>query len=157
MSSTIDISRRRRLRRPHRRSVFLSCRFADREFVNSLIRLLKREGFEVMTGKSANGYISRAILESIEGCSLFLCLMTRDEVKADGGYTVSPWVLAETGAALAFRKPLVLMVQEGVTRIGGLQGDLQELRFTVKSFLDAALDAVEQLESYCQRPILKSA
>ena len=81
--------------------------------------------------------------------------MTRDEAKADGSYTTSPWLLEETGAAVALGKPLVLMVQQGVTGIGGLPGDWQRIHFTDKDFLDAALDAIEQLESYLGHPVAK--
>jgi hypothetical protein len=119
--------------------------------MGSLIRFLKHEKFEVMTGESACTYISRAILDRIKVCDLFLCLMTRDEVKADGTYTTSPWLLQEIGAAVALDKPLVLMVQDGVSGIGGLQADWQRIHFTDKTFLRAALDALQQLESQSKK------
>jgi hypothetical protein len=40
------------------------------------------------------------------------------------------------------------MVEEGVTDIGGLQGDWQRIHFGAKGFLKAALDAIEHLKSY---------
>ena len=60
----------------------------------------------------------------------------------------APWLLEEKGAALALGKPLVLMIEEGVSDFGGLQGDWQRLHFAPKGFLSAALEAVKQLESY---------
>src|SRR5262245_55785999 len=89
-------------------SVFLSYRFKD-AYVEGLIRLLEQNGFSVVTGNSANSSISRAILGRIRCCDFFLCLMTRHAAKKDGTYTTSPWLLEEKGAALALRKPLVLM------------------------------------------------
>ena len=74
--------------------------------------------------------------------------MTRDKEKADGTYTTSPWLLEEKGAALAFRKPLVLLIEEGVTDFGGLHGDWQRHHFAAKGFTGAALKAVKQLRSY---------
>jgi len=74
--------------------------------------------------------------------------MTRDKEKVDGTFTASPWLLEEKGAALALGKPIVLMVEEGVSDIGGLQGDWQRIYFGSKGFLSAALEAVEQLKSY---------
>jgi hypothetical protein len=129
-------------------TVFLSYRFADKEYVTGLTRLLQQSGFEVVTGSSANTYVSKAVLERIKECEFFLCLMTRDEKKMDGTYTTSPWLLEEKGAALALKKRLVLMVEEGVTGIGGLQGDWQRIHFGAKEFLTAALEAVNQLRSY---------
>ena len=74
--------------------------------------------------------------------------MTRDKQKSDGTWTTSPWLLEEKGAALALRKPIVLMVEEGVDDFGGLQGDWQRIHFGAKGFLTAAVQAVDQLESY---------
>jgi hypothetical protein len=74
--------------------------------------------------------------------------MTCADAKADGTFTTSPWLLEEKGVALAFGKPLVLMVEEGVTDFGGLQGDWQRIHFGAKGFLTATLEAVAQLKSY---------
>ena len=129
-------------------TVFLSYRFAEDEYLKGLHKLLKQNGFEVVTGQSGNTYISKAILDRIKECEFFLCLMTRHEEKAGGTYTTSPWLLEEKGAAIAFGKPLVLMIEEGVTDIGGLQGDWQRIHFSPRGFLYAALEAIEQLKSY---------
>lgn len=131
-----------------RKAVFLSYRFADQEYVEGLTELLEQNQFEVVTGRSANTYISKAILDRIKSCEFFLCLMTKNEAKADGTFTTSAWLLEEKGAALAFGKPLVLMIEEGVTDFGGLQGDWQRIHFGGKGFLKAALEAVEQLKSW---------
>jgi len=40
------------------------------------------------------------------------------------------------------------MIEDGVSDFGGLQGDWQRIHFGPKGFLKAALQAVEQLESY---------
>ncbi len=130
------------------KNVFLSYRFADQEYVDGLTELLNQNGFAVETGRSANTYISKAILERIKRCDFFLCLMTKNEAKVDGTYTTSGWLLEEKGAALAFGKPLVLMIEEGVTDFGGLQGDWQRIHFGARGFLKAALEAVTQLRSW---------
>jgi nucleoside 2-deoxyribosyltransferase len=133
------------------KKVFLSHRFAEKEFVEGLTRLLQQSGFEVVTGQAANTYISKAIIERIRECDYFLCLMTRDAKKDDGTYTTSAWLLEEKGVALALGRPIVLMIEEGVTDFGGLQGDWQRLHFGDRGFLTAALQAVEQLKSYSGR------
>ena len=145
-----DLSERAKIEKalPPKNTVFLSHRFADEEYVGGLVKLLKQSGFEIVTGKSANTFVSKAVLDRIKACEFFVCLMTRDQAKTDGTYTTSPWLLEKKGAALAFGKPLVLMVEEGVTDYGGLQGDWQRIHFAAKGFLTAALEAVEQLKSY---------
>ncbi len=132
------------------KSVFLSYRFAEEDYVQGLSALLEKDGFSVITGQDTNTYISRAILDRIRSCQFFLCLMTKaeDDEKADGTFGTSAWLLEEKGAALAFGKKIVLMVEEGVTGIGGLQGDWQRIHFTPKGFTTAALKAVKQLKSY---------
>jgi hypothetical protein len=128
-------------------TVFLSCRFADSQYIEGLKELLAEKGFEVVTGENAVGYISEAILQRIRESEFFMCLMTRKDEKADGSYTTSPWLLEEKGAALAFGKYLVLLVEEGVEDFGGLQGDWQRHHFTERGFVTAALKAVNQLRS----------
>jgi hypothetical protein len=130
------------------KTVFLSYRFAEEEYVEGLTKLLVAGGFEVLTGKSSNTYVSRVIIERIRQAPLFLSLMTRADEKADGTFTTSAWLLEEKGVALAFGKPLVLMIEEGVVDFGGLQGDWQRIHFGAKGFLNAALEAVEQLRYY---------
>ncbi len=131
-----------------RRTVFLSHRFAENEYVGGLTRLLENEGFTVSIASPANTYVSQAILQRISEADYFVCLMTRDKEKVDGNYTTSPWLLEEKGAALALKKPVVLLVEHGVDELGGLQGDWQRIHFGPKGYLIAALQAVEQLNSY---------
>ena len=130
------------------KTVFLSYRFAESEYVDGFQTLLEREGFEITTGQDANTFISQAILDRIRSCEFFVCLMTRADEKKDGTFTTSPWLLEEKGAALAMGKRIVLMVENGVNDIGGLQGDWQRIHFTAKSFTSAAIRAVDQLKSY---------
>ena len=49
--------------------------------------------------------------------------MTKQQ--ADGTFTTSTWLHQALGAAIAYNKPLVLLVEEGVTDFRGLQGDWQ--------------------------------
>jgi len=130
------------------RSVFLSYRFAETEYIEGLRELLQREGFSVVTGQDASSYISQAILERISASEFFLSLMTKDQEKQDGSYTTSPWLLEEKGAALAMNKRVVLMVEDDVSDIGGLQGDWQRIHFSTKSFMSAAIRAVDQLKAF---------
>ena len=131
-----------------RRTVFLSHRFAENEYVCGLTRLLENEGFTVSIGSPVNTYVSQAVLQRISDADYFVCLMTRDKEKVDGNYTTSPWLLEEKGAALALKKPVVLLVEHGVDELGGLQGDWQRIHFGPKGYLSAALQAVGQLNSY---------
>lgn len=130
------------------RSVFLSYRFEEGEWIEGLQGLLVDNGFTIVDGKGSNSFIGQGILEKIQEAEFFLCLMTRSKRKEDGLYTTSPWLLEEKGAALALHKRIVLMIEEGVDEYGGLQGDWQRIHFAPKGFTTAALSAVKQLRSY---------
>lgn len=129
-------------------TVFISYDFGHDSVMSGLKDLLAQQGFTTRTGDKSNTYISKAILRRIEESEYFLSVMTKRAEKADGTYTTSPWLLEEKGAAIALGKRLVLMVEEGVSDIGGLEGDWQRIHFGPMGFLTAALTAVKQLKSY---------
>jgi len=149
-----ELSRQARMARGRLqpKSVFVSYRFADQTLVDGFVQLLRRNGFTVETGHSVNTYVHEGVLERIKKCEFFLSLMTRDEEKKDGSFTASAWVLEEKGAALALGKRPVLMVQKGISQHGGLHGDWQVINFTLENFLQAALQAVDQLKAYSGDP-----
>src|SRR5262249_11992156 len=115
--------------------VFLSYRFAETDFVEGLTGMLEDAGFQVVTGRMADGYVSTAVLKRIRECEYFVCLMTRKSMllQPDNGteerWATSPWVIEEKGAAVALGKHIILLVEEGVREIGGLHGDLQRHNF----------------------------
>ena len=129
------------------RTVFFSYRFDDEAYVGGLISLLQQTGFTVLTGRETAGSVSSVVLKRIADADVVLCVMTKDQAKANGGFTTSPWLLEEKGAALALRKPLVLMVEDGVTDYGELQGDAERIHFGERSMLQAALQAIDRLST----------
>lgn len=64
----------RAISQSRKKTVFVSHRFADKEYVEGLIRLLEQTGFEVVTGRLANTYISKAIVERIRACEFSFAL-----------------------------------------------------------------------------------
>ncbi len=130
------------------KTVFVSYKFAEEEYVEGLINYLTDNGFEAITGKESNTYISKSIIKKIKESEYFLCLMTKDKEKKDGTFTTSPWLLEEKGVAIAANKKIVILIEEGVTDFGGLHGDWQRIHFSAKGFLVAVQKAVKQLKSY---------
>jgi len=129
-------------------SIFVSFRFEEVEYFDGIKKLLSERGLTVITGERSNSSIGVAIIERIRKSQCFLSLMTRHSRKDDGRYTTSPWLLEEKGAAIALGKPIILMVEEEVDDVGGLQGDWQRIHFKPKGFINAALQAAEQAASY---------
>ncbi|MEU7757052.1 hypothetical protein AB0B57_31470 [Micromonospora sp. NPDC049101] len=136
-------------------TVFLSYRFKEEDgFVRGLSGLLEDNGFTVITGRAADGYVGMAVLNRIRECEFFVSLMTRSRQFAEPGekFATSAWLIEEKGAALAFSKYMVLLVEEGVDDIGGLHGDWQRHEFTPPTFTTAARAAVQQLRNRSGRP-----
>ncbi|MGV3588883.1 MAG: hypothetical protein ACO1OF_17890 [Adhaeribacter sp.] len=131
-----------------KKSIFVSYRFAESEYVEGLIEYLKEKGYAIATGNESNQFISNAIISRIKQSEFFLCLMTKDKEKIDGTFTTSPWLLEEKGVALAANKKIVLLIEEGVTDYGGLQGDWQRIHFTAKGFISAVQKAIRQIKSF---------
>ncbi|MEO3773439.1 hypothetical protein [Micromonospora sp. B9E7] len=131
-------------------SVFLSYRFKEEDgYVRGLSGLLEDHGFTVITGRAADGYVGMAVLNRIRECEFFVSLMTRARQFVEPGekFATSAWLIEEKGAALAFSKYMVLLVEEGVDDIGGLHGDWQRHQFTAPTFTTAARAAVQQLRN----------
>jgi hypothetical protein len=115
-----------------------------------LMALLPYKGHpkRAVTGEQTSGYIGRSVIERIRQSRYFLSLITRVGEKTDGTFTCSPWLLEEKGVALAFDKRIVMLVEDGVTDYGLMQGDWERIHFDTKSFSVAAIRAINQIKSY---------
>jgi hypothetical protein len=135
-------------RLPLDNSVFVSYRFQEESYGSAVKQLLLDANFIPVTGERTNGYIGRSVIERIRDSRYFLSLMTRLSEKIDGSFTCSPWLIEEKGVALAFDKRIVMLVEDGVTDYGLMQGDWERIHFNSKSFSLAAIRAISQLKSY---------
>jgi hypothetical protein len=114
-------------------TVFVSHRFEDGHLVEMLRRVLSPE-LKVVVGDKYYGSIGSGVLDDIRRCEYFLSLMTKHKLVHGNTYTSPPWLLEEKGAALAMRKPRVLMVEDVVAQTSGewghLQGDWRHIPFS---------------------------
>jgi hypothetical protein len=116
------------------RSAFVGQSFASGDKrVNECIReTLAALGIKVVTGdepKAAS--ISEKVKRLIEEQSLFVGVFTRrDKVARKHEWTTSSWVVDEKAYAVGLRKPLILVKEQGVVSIGGIQGDYEYIEFS---------------------------
>ncbi len=114
-------------------TVFVSHRFEDGHLVEMLRRVLSPE-LKVVVGDKYYGSIGAGVLGDIRRCEYFVSLMTKHKLVHGNTYTSPPWLLEEKGAALAMRKPRVLMVEDVVAQASGqwghLQGDWRHISFS---------------------------
>ena len=89
-------------------------------------------GVKVITGdepKAAS--ISDKVKRSIEEQSFFVGVFSRrDKVARKQEWTTSAWVIDEKAYAVGLRKRLVLLKEQGVVSIGGIQGDYEYIEFS---------------------------
>lgn len=115
-------------------SVFIGQSFAkEDEYVNSVVRgVLEAIGITVVTGERPRANtISQKVKGLIEEQAIFLGIFTRrDKVARKQEWTTSSWVIDEKAYALGRQKRLILLKEQGVGSIGGIQGDYEYLEFT---------------------------
>lgn len=102
-------------------TVFIAHQFIpdDEEIVGYIReRLLERNGLAVYEGK-ADGLeeFRHSILKKIRESRYFLCLMTKRAALDSGLFVSSVWLYQEIGAAIAFGKSPLLLVEDGIDQV----------------------------------------
>ena len=95
--------------------------------------VLKPNGFTAFEGKAEGLEDFRsAILTKIKRARFFLCLLTRRAALVSGNYVSSVWLYQETGAAVAYGKRPLLLVEEGIAQeyVGEPQKAYEFIPFT---------------------------
>jgi hypothetical protein len=118
---------------PEARSAFIGQSFAavDERVNHAVRRFLEAMGIKVVTGeKPAADSVSAKVRKRIESAELFVGVFTRrDRIAGRQEWSTSTWIVDEKAYALARDKKLVLIKEEGVQSIGGLQGDYEYIEF----------------------------
>jgi hypothetical protein len=88
-------------------------------------------GFEIATGEKPKvDHISDKVKQLIDSRDLFVGIFTRREkISRKAEWTTSLWVIDEKAYAVGKGKKLLLIKEEGVTSIGGIQGDYEFIEF----------------------------
>jgi hypothetical protein len=117
-----------------RNTVFIGQSFySSDEYVNGCIRdVLSGLGLTVVTGEKPRAdRISDKVKSLIEQQSVFVGLFTRrDKIARKTEWTTSAWVIDEKAYAVGLQKPLILLKEQGVNSIGGIQGDYEYIEFS---------------------------
>lgn len=121
----------------------------DRVLINSLKRILSSLGVVCDSGeKPEGGSVSMKVLERLQRNDIFVGVFTKRSRLADSkNWTTSSWVVEEKAAAIDKGKRLLLLVEEGVEEIGGLQGDYEYVRFNRSQFYESIPKIVDYIRS----------
>lgn len=115
-------------------SAFIGQSFSERdEAINrTIFNLLEAIGIKSVTGeKPKAALVSEKVKHLIQGQDIFVGIFTRrDKIARRHEWTTSAWVIDEKAYAVGVRKPLILLKEDGVESIGGIQGDYEYLDFS---------------------------
>jgi hypothetical protein len=96
-------------------------------------KVLEPLGFTMLDGR-ADGLeeFRTAVLTKMRRARFFLCLLTKRQELASGSFVSSVWLYQETGAAVAFGKKPLLLVECGMASeyVGELQSIYEHIAFT---------------------------
>lgn len=127
-----------------RPTAFIGHSFAsgDQGVADYVTGLLQAIGIAVVTGQRPKAdRISEKVKKLIDDQYIFVGLFTRrDQLKGESRWTTSPWIIDEKAYAVAREKVLVLLIEEGVDNIGGLQGDYEYISFSRRQLHKLALE-----------------
>jgi hypothetical protein len=114
---------------------------ADAQVVKCIIVGLEAMGITVATGKRPKAdRISEKVKKLIESQHLFVGIFTRrDKLVGKTTWSTSAWVIEEKAYASAKNRKLILLKEEDVDSIGGIQGDYEFIEFRRDALQDAIL------------------
>jgi hypothetical protein len=104
----------------------------DKRVNSCVFEALNALGVKVVTGEKPRAdQISEKVKRLIEEQSIFVGIFTRrDKIARKEEWTTSTWVIDEKAYALGRNKRLVLIKEQGVGSVGGIQGDYEYLEFS---------------------------
>jgi hypothetical protein len=111
--------------------------------VDAIVDALKAIGIDVVTGEKPRAEkVSTKVKGMIDGQHMFVGIFTRrDKLVGKKKWSTSTWVIDEK--AYASRKKLVLLVEEGVESIGGIQGDAEYIEFSREKLAQAVVKLLQ--------------
>jgi hypothetical protein len=118
---------------------------SDKQVNSCVFETLKALGVKVVTGEKPKAdQISEKVKRLIEEQSIFVGIFTRrDKIARKAEWTTSTWVIDEKAYALGRNKRLVLIKEQGVGSVGGIQGDYEYLEFSRDSLELLAIRLVQ--------------
>ena len=105
---------------------------SDSHVNSSIGDVLTALGLTVVTGERPRAdKISEKVKSLIEQQSIFVGIFTRrDKIARKAEWATSTWVIDEKAYAVGLQKPLILLKEQGVTSIGGIQGEYEYIEFS---------------------------
>jgi hypothetical protein len=121
----------------------------DKLVNDTIFRFFTAVGFNVLTGeKPQAGTISKKVIDRIEQADIFVGIFTRrDKIENKNEWSTSAWVIEEKVYAYVKRKKLILILENGVSSIGGILGDYEYMPFDRNNLADLVIRLAELYKS----------
>jgi hypothetical protein len=121
---------------------------ADKRVNQCVSETLEALGVKAVTGEKPKAdSISEKVKRLIEEQSIFVGVFTRrDKIARRLEWTTSAWVIDEKAYALGRHKRLILLKEQGVGSIGGIQGDYEYLEFSRDALESLVLRLIQVFE-----------
>lgn len=114
---------------------------SDKGLVSIITKLIKRAGMIVLTGERPEAKaVGKKVRHRIDSADLFIGILTRrHDIRNGELWTTSPWIIEEKGYSIGqkFARPIILLIENGIpvpTETGGLEGDLEYIKFSRHEF-----------------------
>jgi hypothetical protein len=120
----------------------------DKIVVDCISRTLQALGITIVTGEKPRAdRISEKVKRFIEEQYFFVAVFTRRErLTGRLEWTTSAWLIDEKAYAVGKRKKLILLKEDGVQSIGGIQGDYEFIEFSRKKLHEVPLALLSILD-----------
>jgi hypothetical protein len=121
---------------------------ADKAVNKCVANTLEAVGIKVVTGEKPKAdLISEKVKRLIEEQSIFVGVFTRgDKIARKPEWTTSAWVIDEKAYALGRQKRLILLKEQGISSIGGIQGDYEYIEFTRDALENLSVRLIQLFE-----------
>ncbi len=118
---------------------------SDASIVACVRGVLEVIGIIVTTGEKPKAdRVSEKVKTRIDAQFHFVGLFTRrDKLEGRNEWTTSPWLIDEKAYAVGKGKKLILLKEDGVTSIGGIQGDYEYVEFSRTKLEELVLRILE--------------
>src|SRR5580658_7791114 len=96
----------------------------DLEVITRITEFLQKIGFACESGvRPEPESVSAKVSARLSKAEVFVGIFTRRNKNQNGTYSTSPWIIEEKALAISLNKKIMMLVEDGVTDFGGLQGD----------------------------------
>jgi hypothetical protein len=120
----------------------------DKRVASCITQVLSAIGISVVTGEAPKvDRISEKVKRLIDEQYLFVGVFTRrDKIARKREWTTTSWVVDEKAYAVGKSKRLILLKEEGVGSIGGIQGDYEFIEFNRDRLEELAVRLIQVFE-----------